>query len=178
VRDVLVWSSGQLSVREETGADEPLDLSTEQRASAWVRASLADVGALRVMRRALARLTTADVTQWSDGDVAGGVARAIAARRVLALALHRPVGAARQPATDEATPPPTRVRTWVSVSLVDDASPPQPVPFEPFRLTLPNGSIYDGELDEQGRARVDGIDPGTCKITFPRLHGPDWRARR
>jgi hypothetical protein len=30
-------------------------------------------------------------------------------------------------------------------------------------------------LDSEGRARVDGIDPGTCKVSFPDRDAKDWK---
>ncbi len=37
-------------------------------------------------------------------------------------------------------------------------------------MSLPDGkTVAEGTLDEIGFAHVDGIDPGTFKITFPNL---------
>jgi hypothetical protein len=53
----------------------------------------------------------------------------------------------------------------------------KPVPNEPYLIELPDGSTVDGNLDGMGLARVDGIDPGTCKITFPDLDKRIWRRK-
>lgn len=59
-------------------------------------------------------------------------------------------------------------RTWVEISLVDADG--KPVPNEPYRLEFPDGTVLEGQLDENGLAGVDGIDPATeGKLTFPRL---------
>ena len=51
-------------------------------------------------------------------------------------------------------------------------------PGEPYSITLPDGStVADGTLDEKGRARVDNIDPGTCKVTFPNLDEEAWQPK-
>ncbi len=42
-----------------------------------------------------------------------------------------------------------------------------PVPGERYRIKLPDGTLAEGTLDENGYARVDGFDPGQCEITFP-----------
>lgn len=64
--------------------------------------------------------------------------------------------------------------TWVSILLVDDADPPQPVPGVRYTIELPDGATREGRLDRLGRARIDGIDPGTCKVSFQDLDGRDW----
>src|SRR5262245_49832825 len=55
--------------------------------------------------------------------------------------------------------------TWVEIELVDTAG--KPVPGVRYRLELPDGQFQEGTLDQNGRARADDIDPGTCWITFP-----------
>ena len=62
--------------------------------------------------------------------------------------------------------------SWIEIDLVDQDG--QPVPGEYYRIELPDGSTADGALDQDGFARVDGIDPGTCKISFPRLDKDAW----
>jgi hypothetical protein len=43
-----------------------------------------------------------------------------------------------------------------------------------YELTLPNGNKVRGVTDEQGLIRVERIDPGSCKITFPKLDAEAW----
>lgn len=66
-------------------------------------------------------------------------------------------------------------KSWIGIELMDDADPPRPVPFEKYRIELPDQSIREGQLDANGQARVSGFDPGSCKVSFPRLHGDDWK---
>ncbi len=61
---------------------------------------------------------------------------------------------------------------WVEVVLVDDAG--QPVAGEAYAVTLPDGSVASGTLDEKGLARVQGFQPGDCQITFPNLDAKAW----
>lgn len=61
---------------------------------------------------------------------------------------------------------------WIKIELVDEED--QPVPKEKYRIELPNGKPREGILDSKGFARIDGIDPGTCKITFPNLDKDAW----
>ena len=64
---------------------------------------------------------------------------------------------------------------WIEIELVDEQN--KPVPGEKYRITCPDGAIYGGTLDEKGFARVDGLDPGTCKVTFPELDKEAWRPK-
>jgi hypothetical protein len=63
--------------------------------------------------------------------------------------------------------------SWVEIELIDDEG--LPVAFEPYQLQLPDGSTVEGNLDGKGQARVEGIDPGTCKVLFPNRHAKDWK---
>jgi type VI secretion system secreted protein VgrG len=63
--------------------------------------------------------------------------------------------------------------SWIEIVLVDEKK--NPVPGEPYQITLPDGeTVASGTLDEKGFARVDGIDPGTCQITFPNRDQDAW----
>ena len=64
-------------------------------------------------------------------------------------------------------------RDWIEIVLEDAQG--RPSPGEPYVLTLPDGTtVATGTLDEKGFARVEGIEPGTCKITFPNLDKKTW----
>lgn len=45
----------------------------------------------------------------------------------------------------------------------------QPLANEPFTLNAPDGSVFQGVLDERGFARVDGVPRGQCSVIFERL---------
>jgi len=67
-------------------------------------------------------------------------------------------------------------KSWIEVELVDKKN--KPVPGAAYRITLPDGNtVAEGTLDEKGFVRVDGIDPGTCKITFPNLEKQAWKPK-
>jgi hypothetical protein len=68
-----------------------------------------------------------------------------------------------------------RETTWIAIRLVDDQG--NPVPYKRYRIETPEGTTREGILDDQGRARVDGIEPGTCQVTFPGLDSRLWRKR-
>jgi hypothetical protein len=66
-------------------------------------------------------------------------------------------------------------KTFIEIELVDQHG--RPIGNKLFRVTLPNGTVYEGTLNGGGFARVDGIDPGNCRVTFPELNDTAWRLR-
>jgi type VI secretion system secreted protein VgrG len=63
--------------------------------------------------------------------------------------------------------------SWIEIELLDEDD--NPVPGERYMIKLPDGTtIASGTLDENGFARVDGIDPGTCQVTFPDIDKEAW----
>lgn len=63
-------------------------------------------------------------------------------------------------------------KTWIEIELKDDDG--NPVPGERYRIKLPDGSTREGSLDANGRARADGINPGTAQVSFPDIDADDW----
>lgn len=62
--------------------------------------------------------------------------------------------------------------SWIEIELVDDED--NPVPGERYEITLADGRVVRGTLDQSGFARVEGIEPGSCDITFPELDAEVW----
>jgi hypothetical protein len=65
------------------------------------------------------------------------------------------------------------VKTWIAVQLIDDNG--DPVPNAAYKVTLPDGSVMSGSLDDQGIVRFDEIDPGDCLVSFPEIHAKEWK---
>ncbi|MGH3148463.1 MAG: hypothetical protein ACRDTR_22000 [Rubrobacter sp.] len=100
-------------------------------------------------------------------------------RELIALPVSRSETTIRETVTENIAPartppPPVRQKTWVEIELVDEEG--NRVPRQLYRLALPDGSVEEGFLDDAGRARVEGIDPGTCKVSFPEIDAAEWRA--
>lgn len=129
------------------------------------------------------------VHRLTDGEVVARIALALAAghlratRRIAARVEVGGVGgggaevAAFDAATGDAVP--TRggskapaSTTWVTLELVDEAG--DPVAGEAYQIRTPTNKTLTGRLGEDGRARVEGVEPGTCSVTFPNLDGADW----
>ena len=63
-------------------------------------------------------------------------------------------------------------KTGISIQLIGEDD--KPVPGGAYRIILTDGSTVEGVLDGEGSARVDGIDPGACVVTFPELDRDAW----
>lgn len=61
----------------------------------------------------------------------------------------------------------------VEIDLVDADG--NPVPGEPYRITLPDGTVKKGTLDDRGKARITGIaQGGTCQVCFYERDAQAW----
>jgi uncharacterized Zn-binding protein involved in type VI secretion len=67
-------------------------------------------------------------------------------------------------------------KSWIEIELVDQKG--HPVPHERYRVVPPGVKPMEGFLDDQGFARIGGIDPGTCQITFPDLDAASWKPEK
>lgn len=56
---------------------------------------------------------------------------------------------------------------FIEIELLDDEG--KPIADEAYFVELPDGSSKSGRTDARGFARIDGVDPGTAKVTFPDL---------
>lgn len=93
----------------------------------------------------------------------------------------RPVAALLTPNDPVEAPPPEFapveneiVETHtVEIDLVDADG--NPVPGEPYRITLPDGTVKTGKLDDQGKARITGIvQGGSCQVCFYKRDAATW----
>jgi type VI secretion system secreted protein VgrG len=64
-------------------------------------------------------------------------------------------------------------KSWIEIKLIDEEK--NPVPGEPYSITLPDSTVASGTLDNKGFARIEGIDPGMCQITFPQRDTEAWK---
>jgi hypothetical protein len=84
-------------------------------------------------------------------------------------------GSAPAQAADAEDEPEKPKKGWIALHLEDNSDPPQPMAGAMYRIELPDGNVIEGYLDDQGKAHVDGIDPGKCKVTFPEVDGGIWQ---
>lgn len=64
---------------------------------------------------------------------------------------------------------PNSQKTWIEIELVDMEG--NPMPGEPYRIKLPDGTERRGTLDGQGRAYFGGLDPGQAEIFWEARDG-------
>jgi hypothetical protein len=65
-------------------------------------------------------------------------------------------------------------KTWIEIHLTDDEG--DPAAGVKYRVKLPDGTLKEGDLDGDGKARFEGIDPGSAEVTFPEVHAKEWGA--
>lgn len=80
---------------------------------------------------------------------------------------------AHQPPLSRAKPSPDT--SWIVIELSDDAGRPQAG--AEFEVWVSKDDIRTGQLNEQGKARVDQLPKGKHKVRFPAFHGPEWEKR-
>lgn len=61
---------------------------------------------------------------------------------------------------------------WIEIELLDANG--KPATGVAYKITVPDGTVNEGTTDEKGQARIEGIDPGSCKVTFPELDKDYW----
>lgn len=62
--------------------------------------------------------------------------------------------------------------SWIEIELVGEDD--EGIPGEMYKITLPDDSVAEGTLDENGFARIEGFEKGTCKVCFPDLDQDAW----
>jgi type VI secretion system secreted protein VgrG len=76
------------------------------------------------------------------------------------------------PPTHNPTSPENKEKThWIGIRLKDRTG--KPVPGQAYKVVLPNGEVSEGTLDDEGKAKIEHIDPGNCQVSFPGL--ADWK---
>ncbi len=65
---------------------------------------------------------------------------------------------------------------WIEIRMTDMDG--KPVTGRAYRIVLADGeTAAEGTLDDKGGARIEGIEPGNCKVTFPGLDQDAWEKK-
>src|SRR4051812_35282773 len=62
---------------------------------------------------------------------------------------------------------------WIELELLDDEGQPVEKGDQKYKVVGPDGKAREGQLKE-GRARIEKIPRGLCKVSFPDLDKGDW----
>ena len=104
--------------------------------------------------------TGSNTTTSNSGSKSGSAPSSV---QVKPMATHKPDAAENQ---DK--------KSWIELQLVYESNG-LPVAGMAYEVTLPDGqTVAGGSTDDQGVARVDNIDPGSCQISFPGLDKEAW----
>lgn len=66
-------------------------------------------------------------------------------------------------------------KCWIEVVLQDDLG--DPIANQEYLIVGPDGAEHKGKLNSKGYVRLEGLDPGACDVSFPKLHNrvkPAW----
>ena len=69
---------------------------------------------------------------------------------------------------------PEPTKHWLKVILRNEAG--EAMAGESYRVVLADGQEMEGELDQDGVAKIPDIPGGPCQWSFPRLHPDAWAA--
>lgn len=173
-----VWLHVRLASSHEPPPQDSESLS-ESLAARWIRWAIAEGPRGRAALFEIAdALEGSSVSHRStEVEALAIVHRGFTEKRLVAYA-QKHVGGGKGPETvdPKSAPPPAQDnKTFVAVQLLSDEPEPKPVPFKRYRIVLPDESVREGMLDQAGRALITGIDPGTCKVSFPDFDAADWK---
>lgn len=62
--------------------------------------------------------------------------------------------------------------SWIEIELVGEDD--QPIAGEKYKVVLPDDTVAQGTLDQNGWARIEGFEKGSCKVSFPNLDQDAW----
>jgi len=63
--------------------------------------------------------------------------------------------------------------SWIALEVVDDQG--KPIPNLRYEMIAPDGRRLTGTVGADGKARIEAIKKGTCKIQFPELPDDSWK---
>jgi hypothetical protein len=154
VERAVAMSRGAAQLWVRSAGSSALDAHTLGRIQALARGG--GLGSSRASREAMQR----------DVEEALQSGQLLAVRVARARAMAVPIVEEK-----EVLGPPVDPQSWIEIELVDDRG--KPVPDEAYEIETADGVRRSGTLDWKGRAREEGIDPGRCKVRFPRLY--EWK---
>jgi hypothetical protein len=188
-----VWEYALCRRFECRHATPALVFDTLDDARFWLARHAADSGCLLGLRRVVADCSPTGCARLSDGEVVGVAAAmlhsgALVLTREAVWMERSPAGQRDGPSeTASAIPEPARQAPraaskqerpvyWIEIELAGEDG--TPIPDAAYRVT-PNGKApIEGRLDQDGWARVDGLDSADlCEVVFPELDREAWERK-
>jgi hypothetical protein len=171
--EILEWN-------ESSPGNAIMEFRDNYSAIAFLRPFLRDPLNISNIRKLVDVITAFDISRLSDHQVLELLAWQLASGRLkiselslIEIGPSTAEGLAETPA-QEVRRSKKEEKSWIEIELVDEEN--QPVPGERYRITLSDGkTLAEGTTDANGQARVNDIDRGTCKITFPDLDKDAWK---
>ena len=71
--------------------------------------------------------------------------------------------------------PCAKTATWIEVRLTDEDG--NAAAGTRFHIQLPDLSVMEGALDDDGKVRFEQIVAGQAEITFPELESREWKPK-
>ena len=148
---------------------DPLNLAAARRALGVVTIDdrIVDELASRIVAEGLQVVSCGDALVAAMQSTASSSSSSSAASSSASDTATTPLQDEEEAKAAQATSPAADEQHWIEIELLDDLG--NPVPDEMYFVELPDGSKISGRTDAKGRARVDGVDPGTAKVSFPDL---------
>lgn len=140
-----------------------------------------DDASMRRLRATLAaEVRDAPVDGLADADVLDRLAALVAQGRLVLVGLRPGPGQVPplfrdEPPPASEPPPEDQPTAWLEVTLMDDGDPPAPVPGAKYVVELADGTVIEGYLDGEGKARIEGIQEGSAKVSFPDYDAADLK---
>jgi hypothetical protein len=137
----------------------------------WTNEELLDQLANRIVREGLQIVSCADSYlaalqgTFQDSTAAASAASASQAAAQQQQAQTTPLQDEEAAQAEQANAPAAEEKHWIEIELKDDEG--NPIAGESYFVELPDGTSISGRTDSNGHARIEGIDPGTAKVSFP-----------
>ena len=103
------------------------------------------------------------------GGVGSGKSAPVQAKQDLVP--EKPVEITKPTAPDVA--PKAPVVHWIEFVLEDDAG--VALPNVAYEVKPADADVIPGVTDGAGKVRIDGLTAAACTVSFPTLHGPEWK---
>ena len=76
----------------------------------------------------------------------------------------------------ESCPMKEEKKSFLEFSVADEEG--KPLAGHRYRLELPDESVAEGIVGMDGKVRIDGVEKGSCKISFPELDKSSWEMKK